>query len=156
MFAQNVSTLMKAKQLATGENMRQFSERVGVPYGWLRRISTAGIQQESSRTLVNLKKLADELGFSDHRRLWEQLPERPDMNEVAVMLKARHLVEWCLVVAFFGTQYEKPEECVADIIEEAIREQLAPAFSSPGLFADFLAKFISSELAVVERKKTSI
>lgn len=154
MFAQNVSTLMKAKQLATGENMRQLSERIGVPYGWLRRISTAGIQQESSRTLVNLKKLTDELGVSDHRRLWEELPERPDPKEVAAMLKARHLTEWCLIVAWSGVSYGESEKYVANIVEEAVRIESAAFNTTPGLFADYMAGIISSELEVVKRTET--
>ena len=154
MFAQNVSKLMKAKQLATGENMRHFAERIGVPYGWLRRISTAGIQQESSRTRSNLKKLADELGFTDPRRMWEEVPERPDVDEIVAILRDWHLAVWCLLVAYLAKTEADPEQEVFPFVESAFEYKSCPLGTTPGLFADYLAESISSRLEVVKREVT--
>lgn len=80
--------------------MAQFAKRLGLHYGWLVRITTKGVKQTSKRTLPQLQKLAEELGFDDHTSLWGTLPESLNPKQVVAEFKKRYPAQWTLFLAW--------------------------------------------------------
>lgn len=164
-FAENVSRLMALKRQERGETISQFADRVGLPYGWLRRVSTAGVRQTSKRTLPMLKQLASELGVSSYMTLWESIPVEIDADEVVAAMKRDHPREWSLYVTlkwkvantsnrFFKSGEEDAEISVGLSIFRWLRENENAPVTVEEL-AQFCAKGIRDTYDVVRRDAMS-
>ena len=152
-FAENISALIEANRDQTGQNIRQFAERLDVPYGWLRRISTQGIKQENKRTLPYLERLAHEFGLYDYRDLWERLADELDSQEILDALREKHPAQWHLYMANLYQHHEDVADVAAGIEIKKWAMAQRDTKMSVSQAADFWARWIYASFEVVEKPK---
>jgi hypothetical protein len=142
---QNLRRFLKVELKRTGENMRQFAERIDVPYGWLRRVSTKGLSaRPNGNKADHYIQLAEAFGiepmtlWSKHRTL--------DIDQVFWLLKRDYPRQWALLVAWEWSREEGNGELLA---EQDIRKSDALQGSCAEEVARWLADEIDQQFEVV-------